>query len=165
MKLPVGFAEFSFSVRRAPPAACRAKVREFNDEFVEGDIALYDEGGKPCVLVDGFRAISLSGAGRSGAPGGTRDLTYHVAWQRMPNESPKAALPPLPLAQLTGRGPERIGSCHRHPRSLRTGGSALRRRRSRRRATGSRTAGNGSDSEVFPLMRDASGGDADATRL
>ena len=56
--------------------------------------------GKPCVLVDGFRAISLSGAGRSAAPGGTRDLTYHVAWQRLPNESSRASLPPLPLAQL-----------------------------------------------------------------
>ena len=52
------------------------------------------------MLVDGFRAISLSGAGRSAAPGGTRDLTYHAAWQRVPDESPKAPLPPLPLAQL-----------------------------------------------------------------
>ena len=70
----------------SPGASSRvcAKVREFSDDFLEGDIALYDEGGKPCVLVDGFRAISLSGAGRSAAPGGTRDLTYHVAWQRTP---------------------------------------------------------------------------------
>ena len=75
-------------------------MREFSDDFLEGDIALYNEGGKPCVLVDGFRAISLSGAGRSAAAGGTRDLTYHVAWQRTPNESPKPALPPLPLDQL-----------------------------------------------------------------
>ena len=50
--------------------------------------------------MEGFRAISLSGAGRSAAPGGTRDLTYHVAWQRVPNESPKPALSPLPLDQL-----------------------------------------------------------------
>ena len=42
------------------------------------------------MLVEGFRAISLSGAGRSAAPGGTRDLTYHVAWQRVPDESPKS---------------------------------------------------------------------------
>ena len=75
-------------------------MREFGDDFLEGDITLYNEGGKPCVLVDGFRAISLSGAGRSAAPGGTRDLTYHVAWQRVPDESPKPALPPLPLDQL-----------------------------------------------------------------
>ena len=27
-------------------------------------------------------------------------MTYHAAWQRLPNESPKAPLPPLPLAQL-----------------------------------------------------------------
>src|SRR4029077_2928534 len=58
------------------------------------------EEGQPCVLVDGFRAISLSGAGRSAGPGGTRDLTYHVAWQRAPDESPRPALAPLPLDQL-----------------------------------------------------------------
>ena len=52
------------------------------------------------MLVEGFRAISLSGAGRSAGPGGTRDLTYHVTWQRVPNESPKPALSPLPLDQL-----------------------------------------------------------------
>ena len=52
--------------RRIQPRARRACC-ECNDEFVEGDIALYDEAGKPCVLVDGFRAISVSGARRSGA--------------------------------------------------------------------------------------------------
>ena len=57
-------------------------MQEFADDFIEGDIALYDEAGKPCVLIDGFRAISLAGAGRATAPGGTRDVTYHVAWER-----------------------------------------------------------------------------------
>src|SRR5207253_4798942 len=28
------------------------------------------------------------------------DLTYHVAWQRLPGDSRKANLPPLPLGQL-----------------------------------------------------------------
>ena len=56
--------------------------------------------GKPCVLVDGFRAISLSGAGRSATPGGSRDLTYHVAWERVPNDIPHPALPPIRLDKL-----------------------------------------------------------------
>src|SRR4029077_8041241 len=89
-----------FLASPGPSSRVCAKVREFSDDFLEGDITLYNEAGNPCVLVDGFRAISLSGAGRSGAPGGTRDLTYHVAWQRVPDESPKPPRPPLPLAQL-----------------------------------------------------------------
>ena len=100
MKLPVGFRRILFLGSPGPSSRVCAKVREFSDDFLEGDITLYNEGGKPCVLVDGFRAISLSGAGRSAAPGGTRDLTYHVAWQRLPDESPKPALSPLPLDQL-----------------------------------------------------------------
>jgi len=100
MKLPGGFRRILFLGSPGPSSRVCAKVREFSDDFLEGDITLYDEGGKPCVLVDGFRAISLSGAGRSAAPGGTRDLTYHVAWQRVPDESPKPALSPLPLDQL-----------------------------------------------------------------
>src|ERR1700730_7093106 len=100
MKLPVGFRRILFLGSPGPSSRVCAKVREFGDDFLEGDITLYDEAGNPCVLVDGFRAISLSGAGRSAAPGGTRDLTYHVAWQRVPDESPKPALSPLPLDQL-----------------------------------------------------------------
>jgi acyl transferase domain-containing protein/acyl carrier protein/phospholipid N-methyltransferase len=100
MKLPVGFRRILFLGSPGSSSRVCAKVRAFGDDFLEGDITLYNEGGKPCVLVDGFRAISLSGAGRSAAPGSTRDLTYHVAWQRVPDESPKAPLPPLPLTQL-----------------------------------------------------------------
>ena len=86
MKLPVRFGRILFLGSPGAFSRVRAEVRHFSDDFIEGDIALYDELGKPCVLVDGFRAISLSGAGRSAASGGTRDLTYHVAWQRTPNE-------------------------------------------------------------------------------
>jgi hypothetical protein len=80
MKLPVRFARILFL--RAPGAATRvsAKVQEFAEDFIEGDIALYNESGKPCVLIDGFRAISLAGAGRASTAGGPRDVTYHVAW-------------------------------------------------------------------------------------
>jgi SAM-dependent methyltransferase len=100
MKLPVGFRRILFLGPPGPSSRVCAKVREFSDDLLEGDISLYNKGGKPCVLVEGFRAISLSGAGRSARPGGTRDLTYHVAWQRVPDDSPKPALSPLPLDQL-----------------------------------------------------------------
>ncbi|HEY2799284.1 MAG TPA: beta-ketoacyl synthase N-terminal-like domain-containing protein, partial [Chthoniobacterales bacterium] len=100
MKLPVGFRRILYLGSPGASTRVRAKVRGFGDDFLEGDISLYNGEGQPCVLVDGFRAISLSGAGRSAAPGGTRDLTYHVAWQRVPDESPRPALAPLPLSQL-----------------------------------------------------------------
>ena len=60
---------------------------------------LYDESGKPCVLVDGFRAISVAGV-RRGAIGGVRDVLYHVDWQRTPNGSNAGTLEPLPLTRL-----------------------------------------------------------------
>ncbi len=99
MKLPVRFARIHFL--RTPGASClvHAAVRHGNDELVEGDIALYDEAGEPCVLVEGFRAISLAAARRSGAPGGIRDLIYNVEWERTP-ASGRPALAPVPLAEL-----------------------------------------------------------------
>ena len=110
MKLPVGFRRILFLGSPGASSRVSAKVRAFGDDFVEGDITLYNEGGKPCLLVEGFRAISLSGAGRSGAPGSTRDVTYHAAWQRLPDELPKAPLPPLPLAQLKAAAEEALDS-------------------------------------------------------
>ncbi len=69
MKLPVRFGRILFLASPGASSRVRAEVREFSDDFIEGNIALYDEEGKPCVLVDGFRAISLSSAGRSGRSG------------------------------------------------------------------------------------------------
>src|SRR4029077_20296666 len=89
MKLPVGFRRILFLSSPGASSRVSANVSEFGDAFLTGDSALYNKGGQPCVLVEGFRAISLSGAGRSVAPGGTRDLAYHVAWQRVPDEAPK----------------------------------------------------------------------------
>ncbi|MBA3607143.1 MAG: SDR family NAD(P)-dependent oxidoreductase, partial [Chthoniobacterales bacterium] len=108
MKLPVRFGRILYL--GAPGAATRvsAKVQDFADDFIEGDIEIYDNAGKPCVLVDGFRAISLAGAGRATAPGGTRDVTYHVAWERTPHDSVKPAIPPLPLEQLQATAQEAI---------------------------------------------------------
>jgi len=100
MKLPVRFARILFL--RSPGAAVRvqAGVLQCNEEFVEGRIGLYNEAGQPCVLVDGFRAISVANVRRSGAPGGMRDVLYHLDWQRAPVARPAAPLPPVPLAQL-----------------------------------------------------------------
>ncbi len=100
MKLPVRFARIQFL--RSPGAAClvNAAVTQCNDELVEGDIALYNEAGEPCVLVEGFRAISLAAARRSGAPGGIRDLIYNVEWERSPATAQRPPLSPAPLARL-----------------------------------------------------------------
>ncbi len=108
MKLPVRFGRILYL--GSPGAAMRvsAKVQEFADDFIEGDIEIYDNDGKPCVLVDGFRAISLAGAGRATAPGGNRDVTYHVAWERTPHDSAKPAISPLPLEQLQATAQEAI---------------------------------------------------------
>jgi NADPH:quinone reductase-like Zn-dependent oxidoreductase/SAM-dependent methyltransferase/acyl carrier protein len=101
LKLPVRFAKILFLRSPGASSLVRAGVQQFNDDFLEGGIGLYDESGKPCVLVDGFRAISLAGARRSGAPGGTRDLLYHVAWERLPAASgPASPQPPVPLDRL-----------------------------------------------------------------
>jgi acyl transferase domain-containing protein/NADPH:quinone reductase-like Zn-dependent oxidoreductase/NAD(P)-dependent dehydrogenase (short-subunit alcohol dehydrogenase family)/SAM-dependent methyltransferase/acyl carrier protein len=99
MKLPVRFARILFLGSPGASSRVCARVQEFSDDFLEGDIALYDEAEKPCVLVDGFRAISIAGAGRS-APRSTRDLTYHVAWERTPSDVVRPAFAPLPLEQL-----------------------------------------------------------------
>ena len=99
LKLPVRFGRILFLHSPGASTRVRASVVQCTDEFVEGRIALYDESGKPCVLVDGFRAISVA-AVRRGTPGGVRDVLYHVDWQRTPNESRAGTLEPLPLNRL-----------------------------------------------------------------
>ena len=83
LKLPVRFAKILFLRSPGASSLVRAGVQQFSEEFVEGKLCLYDGAGKPCVLVDGFRAISVSGARRSGALGG-RDILYNVSWERTP---------------------------------------------------------------------------------
>jgi acyl transferase domain-containing protein/NADPH:quinone reductase-like Zn-dependent oxidoreductase/SAM-dependent methyltransferase/acyl carrier protein len=100
MKLPVRFGRILFLRSPGSSASVQAGVVDCSDEFVEGRIALYDESGRPCVLVEGFRAISVSGTRRGGAPGGTRDVLYHVAWERTPSKFRPGTLQPLPLRQL-----------------------------------------------------------------
>ena len=100
MKLPVRFARILFLRSPGAAARVRARVLQCNQEFVEGQISLYDDAGQPCVLVDGFRAISVSGVRRSSAPGSTRDVVYHVDWKRAPSASQSALPPALSLGQL-----------------------------------------------------------------
>jgi acyl transferase domain-containing protein/NADPH:quinone reductase-like Zn-dependent oxidoreductase/SAM-dependent methyltransferase/acyl carrier protein len=100
LKLPVRFAKILFLRSPGASSLVRAGVQQCNNEYVEGRLELYDEAGKPCVLVDGFRAISVSGAHRSGAPGGSRNVLYHLAWERTPAASRPASQPPVPLDRL-----------------------------------------------------------------
>jgi len=100
MKLPVRFSRILFL---RSPGACslvRAGVLHFNEELIEGRIAVYDETGRPCVLIDGFRAISMTAARRPGASGGTRDLLYHIEWERSVSDIAPSRQQPVPLAQL-----------------------------------------------------------------
>ena len=100
MKLPVRFARILFLRTPGASAQVRAKVLHFNEELIEGRIGIYDEAGHPCVLVDGFRAISMSAARRPGASGGTRDLVYHVDWERKAPSVAATAQVLVPLARL-----------------------------------------------------------------
>ena len=99
LKLPVRFGRILFL--RSPGAAVRVRgsVLQCNDEFMEGRVALYDESGKPCVLVDGFRAISIANVRRGGA-GGINDVLYHLNWDRTPATARPPSLAPLPLTRL-----------------------------------------------------------------
>jgi len=99
-KLPVRFGRILFLRSPGASTRVRAGVVHCNDEFLEGDLALYNEAGQPCVMVDGFRAISMAAARKSGAPGGTRDLLYHVEWERTPATAAPKALPPVSLESL-----------------------------------------------------------------
>ena len=100
MKLPVRFGRILFLRTPGAAARVRASVLQCNDEFFEGRLGIYDEAGQPCVLVDGFRAISVAGVRRTGASSGTRDVLYHLDWERTPPLSAPAPRPPLPLEQL-----------------------------------------------------------------
>jgi acyl transferase domain-containing protein/acyl carrier protein len=100
MKLPVRFARILFL--RSPGAASHvnARVLHFNEELIEGRIEIFDEADRPCVLVDGFRAISMNAARRTGASGGGRDLVYHIEWQRAASSLAPAKQKPATLNQL-----------------------------------------------------------------
>src|SRR3954465_10123011 len=99
LKLPVRFGRILFLQSPGDAARVQASVIQCNSEFVEGRIGLYDDAGKPCVLVDGFRAISVAGVRRD-TFGGTRDVLYHMDWVRTPAVSTPVPLEPVPLSRL-----------------------------------------------------------------
>ncbi len=100
MKLPVRFARILFLRSPGASTQVRARVLHFNEELIEGRIGLYDEAGHPCVLVDGFRAISMTAARRPGASGGSRDLVYNVDWERTAPTVAPSAQASVPLVRL-----------------------------------------------------------------
>ena len=99
LKLPVRFGRILFLHSPGTSARVRASVTQCTDEFVEGRITLYDESGKPSVLVDGFRAISVAGVRRT-AVSATRDVLYNIDWQRTPAEFRPGRLEPATLSRL-----------------------------------------------------------------
>src|SRR5271165_2433562 len=100
LRLPVRFAKILFLRSPGTSSLVRAAVQQCNDECVEGRLEMYDGAGKPCVLIDGFRAINVSGARRSDVLGGNRNVLYHLAWERTPARSRPASQPPVPLDRL-----------------------------------------------------------------
>ncbi|MGI8438466.1 MAG: SDR family NAD(P)-dependent oxidoreductase [Chthoniobacterales bacterium] len=98
LRLPVRFARILFLRSPGRGGFVRTHVTQANDEFFEGGIDLYDEAGQPCMRIDGFRAISVEGARRSGRG---RDLVYHVGWEKTGLPARRAEdKPPLPLIRL-----------------------------------------------------------------
>jgi acyl transferase domain-containing protein/SAM-dependent methyltransferase/acyl carrier protein len=100
LRLPVRFSRILFLRSPGASSLVRAGVKQANDEFVEGGIDLFDEAGRPCVRIEGFRAISVEGGRRTGKTGKGRDLVYHVAWEKSGQEMKPARLEPVPLARL-----------------------------------------------------------------
>ncbi len=100
LRLPVRFAKILFLRTPGTASLVRAGVKIANDELVEGNIELYDHSGRPCVRIDGFRAISVEGSRRSGQMGKGRDLIYHVAWDTTERTTPRPERAPVPLADL-----------------------------------------------------------------
>jgi acyl transferase domain-containing protein/NADPH:quinone reductase-like Zn-dependent oxidoreductase/SAM-dependent methyltransferase/acyl carrier protein len=99
LKLPVRFGRILFLHSPGASARVRANVIECNSEFVEGRIELYDDSGKPSVLIDGFRAISVAGLRRD-TLGGPRDVLYHTDWERTAGASNPPTLKPVALSRL-----------------------------------------------------------------
>lgn len=101
MKLPVRFDRILYIQSPGASSRVRAEVLNCNEELIEGRIELYDEAGKPCVLVDGFRAVAMSSVRRSGASGAGRDIVYHVDWERSTAATQNKPLETIPLQDLS----------------------------------------------------------------
>jgi hypothetical protein len=149
----------ALSVAFAPRFATLAMI------FSKATSAIYDERGKPCVLVMASGPSAFPARAAPPLPGGRRDLTYHVAWQRTPNESAEQVLPPLPLGQLHSAAQSALDEIVALRGLRRTGGSASRSRRSRRcqLARGLRDAGINPNASFD--AGDTPGDDSNATRV
>jgi acyl transferase domain-containing protein/NADPH:quinone reductase-like Zn-dependent oxidoreductase/NAD(P)-dependent dehydrogenase (short-subunit alcohol dehydrogenase family)/SAM-dependent methyltransferase/acyl carrier protein len=100
LRLPVRFAKILFLRSPGPSSLVHAAVQQCNEECLEGRLEMYDGAGKPCVLIDGFRAVSVSGARRPGQSGANRNVLYHLAWERTPEQKRPPSEQPLRLERL-----------------------------------------------------------------
>jgi len=100
LRLPVRFSRILFLRSPGASGCVRAGVIHANDELVEGNIEIFDGEGKPCVSIQGFRAISVEGARRSSRTGKGRDVMYHVAWEKQSKLPPTVSPEPPPLNHL-----------------------------------------------------------------
>src|SRR6201997_1835492 len=100
LKLPVRFSKILFLHPPGESSRVRATVHHCSSEYVEGRIELFDDSGRPCVLVDGFRAIAIAGAHRGAAQATSRNVLYHLAWERTQNEFNGSQPEPVPLSRL-----------------------------------------------------------------
>lgn len=112
LKLPVRFSRILFLRPPGASVLTRTEVLRCNDEMTEGRIEIFDRDGRPCVLVDGFRAVALSSARRAGSSTGEgRDLVYHVDWERQPVDAEAVAVvTPVPLPELHAAAMEALQS-------------------------------------------------------
>jgi acyl transferase domain-containing protein/acyl carrier protein/phospholipid N-methyltransferase len=100
LKLPVRFSKILFLHSPGETSRVRAIVHHCSSEYVEGRIELFDDSGRPCVLVDGFRAIAIAGAHRGAAQATNRNVLYHLAWERTQIEFNGSQPEPVPLSRL-----------------------------------------------------------------
>ena len=108
LRLPVRFARIGYYGSPGSSAQVHARVKTHNEEYVEGRIDIYDAEGAPCVSVEGFRSVTVSGAKKSGTPGGMGELQYHIDWERSEIEGEAAPVTPVPLADLTATSKEAL---------------------------------------------------------
>jgi acyl transferase domain-containing protein/NADPH:quinone reductase-like Zn-dependent oxidoreductase/NAD(P)-dependent dehydrogenase (short-subunit alcohol dehydrogenase family)/acyl carrier protein len=100
LKLPVRFSRIAFLHSPGSCGRVRAHVQHCKAELVDGRIELYDEDGNPSLLIDGFRAISVAESRRIDTSGQSRDVVYHVAWERAAASSRHVNQQPVPLDSL-----------------------------------------------------------------
>jgi SAM-dependent methyltransferase len=99
LKLPVHFGKILFLRSPGAGSFVRAETQQCTDEYVEGKIELYDEAGRPCVLVECFRSIIVSGV-RRGGQSSSCNVVYHLEWDQTPGVSYSTHFQPVPLTRL-----------------------------------------------------------------